>query len=338
MLKAYRAAQPFFVGAGLAYLINIVMVAYENLWQKIFGNQVKEIKRLVSLILAYCSVFLFIFLVFSIILPDLIQSIQKLLTIDINQVQLNLTQVSEQEWFKRVINLTGLDWDISQQVATYSQKILSQVLGILTNILNSATSIAGAVFSVFISLIFSIYVLASKEGLARQRNLLIDTYLRPVSDKIYYALGIFDNRFRTFFISQTIEALILAILCTTGMVLLKFPYATTIGIFVGFTNIIPVVGAYIGGIIGVILMLTQSPAQALAFLVYLLILQQLESNIIYPRVVGGSIGLPGIWVLVAVTLGGSLWGILGMLVAVPLAASFYQIFKDYTYKKRHQLS
>lgn len=334
-VKAYKAGQPFLVGAGMAYLVNIIMSAYENLWQKLFGGRWQKLNRLISMGLSYLSVFFFVFLIFSIVLPDLIKSLQTLLTIDFGQLQTNFSLLYEQDWFQKILEMTGLELDIVQRLTSYSQQILSQLLTFLTRLLNSASSIAGAIFSVFISLIFSIYVLSSKESLARQRNLLIDTYLGRVADKIYYALGIFDQRFRGFFISQTIEAIILALLCMTGMLLLNFPYATTIGIFVGFTNFVPVVGAYIGGIIGVILMLTQSPTQAIAFLVYLIILQQLESNLIYPRVVGGSIGLPGIWVLVSVTVGGSLFGILGMLTAVPLAASLYQIFKDYTYQRRN---
>lgn len=142
------------------------------------------------------------------------------------------------------------------------------------------------------------------------------------------------QRFHGFFVGQTLEAMILGSLTAAGMFLFNFPYAATIGILVAFTALIPVIGAYIGATIGFILIATQSVSQAFLFLVYLIVLQQFEGNVIYPRVVGGSIGLPGMWVLMAITIGGALWGILGMLVAVPLAASLYQIIKDNVAKRQ----
>lgn len=329
-----KAAQPFLIGAGIAYIVNIVMMGYQGLWEKLFPSQLDKLKKPVTLLLSYLSFFAFVFVVFSIVLPDLIASLKQLLTIDFGQIQSNLAQLQEQEWVHKVLELTGRDMDITQQLTSYSRQILNQILGILTGVLNSTTAVASTLFSLFVSLIFSIYVLSSKDNLVRQFQLLIETFFSPISRPIHYVLGVLNSRFHGFFVSQSMEAMILAVLCMSGMFLLKFPYATTVGIFVGFTNFIPVIGAYLGGAIGTILVLTQSPTQAIAFLIYLLILQQFESNVIYPRVVGGSIGLPGVWVLMSVTIGGSLFGVLGMLLAVPTAASLYQIIKDYTYYRQ----
>lgn len=209
---------------------------------------------------------------------------------------------------------------------------------ILTSVLTSATAIANTLMTAFISLIFSIYVLASKENLSRQFRLVIDTFTGRFAKIIYYLLGIFDRRFRVFFVSQSLEAAILGSLTFMSMSLLGLPYAATTSLLVAFTAMIPVVGAYIGVTVGTILILTQSINQAVIFVIFIVLLQQLEGNLIYPRVVGGSIGLPAIWVLVAITLGGAVAGILGMLVAVPIAASLYQIFKDYTHSKKSSIN
>ena len=144
----------------------------------------------------------------------------------------------------------------------------------------------------------------------------------------HYVVAILNNRFRNFFVYQSLEACILGTLCYIGMIIFNFPYAATISILIGFSAMIPVVGAYIGVTIGTILIMTHSVTLALLFVAYVVILQQFEGNLIYPYVVGGSTGLPGIWVILAITIGSALGGILGMLVSVPVAATLYQIVKD----------
>lgn len=331
---ALAAAQPFLIGAGIAYIVNIVMTAYEKLWRKLFAAKASRWQRPVALILSYFSFFALVFFIFSVVLPDLIDSIKTLLTFDLGGIERAIAQLQEQDWVRDLLEKTGANTDLSQQIANYSQQILSQVLGILTGVLTSATSIANTIMTVFISLVFSIYVLASKESLGRQFRLLIDTFAGRLGKTIYYLLAIFHERFRGFFVSQSLEAVILGTLTFIGMSLIGLPYAATISLLVAFTAMIPVVGAYIGVTVGTILIMTQSINQAVIFVVFIVVLQQFEGNLIYPRVVGGSIGLPAIWVLVAITLGGSLAGIFGMLVAVPTAASFYQVMKDYTYRKK----
>lgn len=336
VMTAMGALKPFMIGAGIAYIVNIVMTAYEALWGKLFGKAGAAYQRPVSLVLSYLSFFALVFFIFSIVLPDLIESLRTLLTFDLQTLEVRIAQLQNQAWVQELLKATGQTGNLAQQVARYSQQILNQLLGILTGVLLSATSIASTVMTVFISLIFSIYVLASKESLGRQFRLLVDTYTGAFAEKIYYALAIFHDRFRGFFVSQSLEALILGSLTFLGMSLIGLPYAATIGVLIGFTAMIPVVGAYIGVVVGVILILTQSVNQAIVFLIFIVLLQQVEGNLIYPRVVGGSIGLPAIWVLVVITLGGSLAGILGMLIAVPVAASLYQLFKDYTYAKHEK--
>lgn len=291
-------------------------------------------KRAISMILAYLTFILLISWLFSIVLPDLISSINSLLKIDTTGIANFIKEVSDNKAIKELFDYFGNSSDITSTLSDYSQQILNQVLSVLTGVLTSVSTIASTVLNVFVSLVFSIYVLASKEQLGRQFNLLIDTYLGKYAEKVHYILDILHQRFHGFFVGQTLEAMILGSLTAAGMFLFNFPYAATIGILVAFTALIPVIGAYIGATIGFILIATQSVSQAFLFLVYLIVLQQFEGNVIYPRVVGGSIGLPGMWVLMAITIGGALWGILGMLVAVPLAASLYQIIKDNVAKRQ----
>ncbi|WP_286783123.1 AI-2E family transporter [Streptococcus sp. UBA4344] len=333
-----RASQPFLIGAGIAYIVNIVMSLYEMIFTRFIKNKyLLKVKRAVSMILAYLTFIFLISWLFSIVLPDLISSINSLLKIDTTGIANFIKEVSDNKAIKELFDYFGNSSDVTSTLSDYSQQILNQVLSVLTGILTSVSTIASTLLNVFISLVFSIYVLASKEQLARQFNLLIDSYLGRYAKTVHYVLGILHNRFHGFFVGQTLEAMILGSLTAVGMFLFSFPYAATIGILVAFTALIPVIGAYIGATIGFILIATQSVSQAFLFLVYLIVLQQFEGNVIYPRVVGGSIGLPGMWVLMAITIGGALWGILGMLVAVPLAASLYQIIKDNVAKRQQNL-
>ncbi len=331
----YKASFPFLIGAGIAYIVNIVMSLYEMLYTRVIKNRILlKAKRAISMILAYLTFILLISCLFSIVLPDLISSINSLLKIDTTGVANFIKEVSDNKAIKELLDYFGNSSDITSTFSEYSQQILNQVLSVLTGIMTSVSTIASTVLNVFVSLVFSIYVLASKEQLGRQFNLLIDTYLGKYAEKVHYVLDILHQRFHGFFVGQTLEAMILGSLTAAGMFLFSFPYAATIGILVAFTALIPVIGAYIGATISFILIATQSASQAFLFLVYLIVLQQFEGNVIYPRVVGGSIGLPGMWVLMAITIGGALWGILGMLVAVPLAASLYQIIKDNVAKRQ----
>ena len=294
----------------------------------------KGLKRPLSMILAYTTFVVVIIWLFSIILPDLIASISSLMNIDTSIIKKLIKEINQNPHIARVINYVGSDKEIVSQITNFGQQILKQVLTALMSLMTSVTSIAQTFINVFMSVIFSFYVLGNKEKLGRQFNLLIDTFAGKYAKKMHYVIGILHKRFHGFIVGQTLEAMILGTLTAIGMMILSFPYASTIGVLVAFTALIPVIGAYIGVTIGFFLIVTQSVPQAVAFVIFMIILQQFEGNLIYPRVVGGSIGLPGMWVLVAITIGGSLYGFLGMLMAVPIAASIYQIIKDQVAKRQ----
>ena len=332
----FKAAQPFLIGAAVAYVVNIVMSLYEIGYDWLFKNVafMKGLKRPLSMILAYTTFVVVIIWLFSIILPDLIASISSLMNIDTSIIKKLIKEINQNPHIARVINYVGSDKEIVSQITNFGQQILKQVLTALMSLMTSVTSIAQTFINVFMSVIFSFYVLGNKEKLGRQFNLLIDTFAGKYAKKMHYVIGILHKRFHGFIVGQTLEAMILGTLTAIGMMILSFPYASTIGVLVAFTALIPVIGAYIGVTIGFFLIVTQSVPQAVAFVIFMIILQQFEGNLIYPRFVGGSIGLPGMWVLVAITIGGSLYGFLGMLMAVPIAASIYQIIKDQVAKRQ----
>ena len=164
---------------------------------------------------------------------------------------------------------------------------------------------------------------------------LIRSYLKPKAENIiYYICHVASETFSNFIVGQCTEAVILGTLCIIGMSIFRFPYAVMIGTLVGATALIPIIGAYVGAIVGAIMVMTQGgPIQALLFIVFIIVLQQIEGNLIYPKVVGSSVGLPGIWVLAAVTIGGSMNGVFGMLLSVPLAATLYRLLKEDTTRR-----
>ena len=223
----------------------------------------------------------------------------------------------------------GFDFsNISTQVEQVIRTVIGGVGGAVDSIVNAVSSMFSVLVNIAIGLIFSLYVLLDKEGLAKRAKRLISTYLSKPSKKIFYTLEVLDESFHSFIVGQCIEAVVLGLLCIVGMLLLRFPYAVMIGVFIGFTALIPIAGAYIGAAVGAVMILTVSPLQALQFLVFVVILQQLEGNLIYPKVVGQSIGLPGIWVLTAITIGGGVLGVGGMLLAVPLFAAGYRLLRE----------
>ena len=177
-----------------------------------------------------------------------------------------------------------------------------------------------------LSIIFAIYLLASKEKLHDRLNDIIDSYFKPkICEKIRYFSAIINDCFHKFIVGQTTEAVILGVLCTVGMLVLRLPYATMIGALVGFTAIVPVVGAFAGAIVGAFMISTVSMVEAVIFIVFIVILQQLEGNLIYPKVVGSSLGLPSMVILATVTVGGGVFGVLGMVLGVPLVSAAYKI-------------
>ena len=215
------------------------------------------------------------------------------------------------------------------------QHWFGEVSNTLINTMISALgSFAGSLIDFIVALVFSIYILTNKEKLKKQILRFIHVWLpNSAVNMIVHVSSVCGKTFHQFIIGQVTEAIILGSLCTIGMLILRLPYAPMIGSLVGVTALIPYVGAYIGAIVGVFMLLTVNPLKALIFLIFLLILQQVEGNAIYPKVVGAKINLPSMWVLAAITVGGNLAGPIGMLIGVPVASAAYVLLREATYKR-----
>lgn len=325
------AATPLLVGCGMAYVINILMSFYEKWYDKLFRVEIAlKIKRIVCLILAFLSLFGIVALIVNLVLPELINCLASFIRLIPGALQTVVDLIGEE----RILNMfpelqNGFDFsNISTQVEQLIKTVIGGVGGAVDSIVSAVSSMVSVVVNVVIGLIFSLYVLLDKESLGKRCKRMISTYLSKPADRIFYVMDVLDESFHSFIVGQCIEAVVLGVLCIVGMLLLRFPYAVMIGVFIGFTALIPIAGAYIGAAVGAVMILTVSPLQAVQFLIFIVILQQLEGNLIYPRVVGQTIGLPGIWVLTAITIGGGVLGVGGMLLAVPLFAAGYRLLRE----------
>ncbi len=328
---AFGAALPLIVGCVMAYVINILMSFYEKWYTRLIKVEVAlKIRRIVCLILAFLSLIGIVSLVINLVLPELINCIASFIRLIPGALQILINFFGKEEVAKMFpILFEGFDISsVSTQVEQLMKTILGGVGGAVDSVVTAVTSMVSVVVNIVIGLIFSLYVLLEKEKLGTQSKQMVRTYLPKIADKIFYVAEVLDDSFHSFIVGQCIEAVVLGGLCVIGMTLLGFPYAVMIGVFIGFTALIPIAGAYIGAAVGAIMILTVSPLQAVQFLIFIVILQQLEGNLIYPRVVGQSIGLPGIWVLTAITVGGGVLGVGGMLLAVPIFAAVYRLLRE----------
>ncbi|MBE6554466.1 MAG: AI-2E family transporter [Ruminococcaceae bacterium] len=328
------AATPLLLGCAIAYVTNILMNGYERFWfPKSKKTLVKKMRRPACLTLSFLTVVLVLLLVIALILPQLIDCLFVIADLIPNAIRNVITQLEEWGLLSDELyaSLAAIDWKAKLEGALGT--VVSGVGNLLQVVIGMVMSIFGGLVTLLIAAIFAIYLLASKETLARQFTKLGTRFIKEKQwERLTHVLNVMNDSFRKFIIGQVTEAVILGLLCMIGMWILRLPYATMIGALVAFTALIPVAGAYIGAFSGAFMILTVSPVKALIFLVFIVVLQQIEGNIIYPRVVGSSIGLPGIWVLVAVTLGGGILGVLGMLLAVPLTATAYKLLREHLNK------
>lgn len=324
------AATPLLLGCALAYVLNILMSFYEkHYFTHSVSPAVRKSRRPVCMLAAFITLAAGLILILNLVLPELLSCVNLLLR------QIPTAANSLANWLGTMdavpedllASLRNVDW------ASKLEQIISFLTTGVGNIIGTAVSAVSSVFSGLVTalfaLIFSIYLLLGKERLGSQFNRIMKRYMSTgLCANVRHVLSVLNECFHKYIVGQCTEALILGGLCTLGMLILQLPYATMTGAVIAFTALIPVAGAYIGAGVGAFMILTVSPVKAIIFLVFIVILQQLEGNLIYPRVVGSSMGLPGIWVLAAVTVGGGVMGIPGMLLYVPLAAAFYKLLRE----------
>lgn len=335
-LNLLSIAMPLILGGVLAYALNILCVRLEK---HFFPNTkmkwLQNSRRGIVILLALIIVIVIMTIVFRLVLPqfitaltDFFKSIPAILT-DISDMakKLNSHSAVPEQLKDLQINWTS----VQSKVMKFLSSGLSGIFGSTFKIV---TSLAKGIFNFILAFTFAIYILATKEKLASQVDRASRAFIKPkYLVKIKYVLDVTNKMFSSFIVGQVTEAIILGSLCTLGMLLFKFPYALSVGAFVAITSLVPILGAWVGGAVGFLLISVDSPLQAVLFVIFILVLQQLESNLIYPRVVGTSLGLPGIWVLAAITVGGGFGGIVGMLLGVPIAATIYQLFKNETNRR-----
>ncbi len=327
IMGVFDAAEPLIIGAVVAFLVNILMRSLEKI---IFPKAKKQVlittRRIICMFLAFILLIGIVALIVWLIAPQLVSCIE----IIISEVPPLFNSIVK--WLQKTQILPD---DIMSELASIDWKSnLTKIFDVLTSgigsvfdiVVSTVTSVFSGVVTALVSLIFAIYILLDKERLSKQFKRLEKCYLGLSKRRKYnHTLQTIKDSFEKFIVGQCKEAVILGVLCSVGMWIFRFPYASMIGALIGFTALIPVAGAYIGAAVGAIMILTESPFKALLFIVFIVVLQQLEGNLIYPKVVGESIGLPGLWVLAAVTIGGGVMGILGMLIGVPLVAAIYKL-------------
>lgn len=331
----FNIFKPFIYGGVIAFVLNIPLCAIEKkLFARWKGKSAEKLKRPVGIVLSI----LFVLALFAIVVVTVVPQIGKTLVdlgnkipIFVEQVVLQLelltTQYPQLETYLADLELMQMDWNaILDGVINF---LTTGVSSVLTSTFTVASSIVGGVMNGVIGVIFALYILGQKETLARQAKSVLHAYLKQNHyDKTVKVFGMLYQNFYNFITGQCLEAVILGSLFVVAMTILGMPYAILVGVLIAFTALIPIVGAFIGCFVGAFLILVNNPTQALVFIIMFLVLQQLEGNLIYPRVVGNKVGLPAIWVLMAVSVGGSLFGVAGMLVFIPLLSTFYALLKD----------
>ncbi len=329
---------PFMLGGAIAFFLNVPMSFLERI---LFGTDrdkkwKKSLARPLSLLLTIILVLAVIVLVIFVVVPKLSSTVAGI------AVQIEMAIPRAQEWLEDIFrnNEQMTDWLNSQEVnwETMAQTALNMIQngaeGVVASMVVAAKGIISAVYTFVIAMVFSCYILVQKEKLQVQARKLLCALLPAIhAERVLYIFSLSYRTFTNFITGQCLEAVILGSMFFVVMSIMGFPYALLVGILIAVTALIPIFGAFIGCAIGAFLILVVNPTQALAFIILFLVLQQIEGNLIYPHVVGNSVGLPSIWVLVAVTVGGSLMGIAGMLIFIPFVSVLYTLLREWVYRR-----
>lgn len=329
---------PLLLGMAFALIVNVPMRFIEShLFTKAQKPTVLKLRRPLAIVLAFLFILGILACVFGLVIPALVNAV-KILADSVATMVKNLSEMSVEDLqnvpFGNIISnvILGIDWQ--KPFEAIEAFLESQGGNIMSTALNTITSVWNVVANSFIALIFSVYILFHKATLKQQLRHLIEIWLpKRISAPLIHAASVAGVVFRNFVAGQSLESVILGILCIIGMLILQIPYAPMIGALISVTALVPIVGPIIGTAIGAFMILIVSPIKAVIFIVFMLVLQQLEGNLIYPKVMGSSVNLPAMWVLAAVTIGGGLAGAVGMLLGVPVASTIYILVKEATAKR-----
>ena len=330
----WELISPFVIGAAIAFVFNVPMRAIER---PLEGIRRHSIRRMFSLVLTIAALMLVVTFVVELLVPQIrltVDALSQQIPAFVEKTAANLVVLMDEHpdlkaWILQSMDLQSIEWtDFLKQTLTIVGESVTSVMGGAFSVIGNVTE---AVVNTVISLVFAIYCLCRKEILARQgRRILYSLLPEKWTDEIIRVLRLTNVTFSNFLSGQCLEAVILGCLFAVAMALLKMPYIPLVSVVIAVTALIPVVGAFVGCVVGAFFILVNDPLQAVTFVAMFLVIQQLENNLIYPRVVGTSIGLPGMWVLVAVSIGGELMGVGGMFVMIPLAAVAYTLAREFT--------
>ena len=341
---------PILVGLGVAFILNIPMSFIENhflAFMNRFKNKKRRFvkknrdinkgKRMIAIALTFIFVIGILAGLITFVIPQVSESVDTLMVKLPGYVDSFNALVDEALAF---FNLPSTLWtDINIEWETLMEQFGSLLLSSVPEIFNATKNITVGFFNVIMGIVISIYLLADKENLLALKDKLIYAYIRKDRADFIQDVSVTANQvFHGFIAGQITEAFILGTLCTVGLAILQIPYALLIGVLVGMTSVIPVFGAFLGAVPSGFILLVVNPIYCLIFVIYIIALQQVESNVIYPRVVGGSIGLSGLWVLVGMIIGGSLFGFLGIILGIPSFAVFYAVFRKITNERIEKMT
>lgn len=333
--KVISLFSPFLIGGGIAFLINVVLNPLERCWNSVCKKAPVKLARPVCLTLSAVLVFGILFAVVFMMIPSLRESGGEF----IQNIPIYVDEIGG--WWADTVHFAAKYNIVLPEYAIDSDLLIEKITafindegsGIITVTWGAATSILSGLVDVLLAFVFALYLLAKKEVVAAHLKKLITAVLPQTGAKRLLSIASLTNQTFTNFVSgQLTEAVIIGVLCFLGMLILRIPYAGAVSAFVAVTALVPIFGAWLGGGLGTFLILLAEPIKAVWFIVYLLILQQVEGNLIYPKVVGKSVGLPGLLVLMAVTIGGGAFGVLGMLFSVPVCAVLYSLYLEFMQK------
>ena len=325
---------PFVTGAAIAFIFNVPMRAIEN---QLEGIRRPGLRRVLSILLTLAMLALIVTFVVELLVPQIrltVNSLTQQIPAFVEKTAADIVVFMDENpevkaFVLESLNLESIEWSsFLKQMLTMASEGISSVMGGAVNVIGNLT---GIIVNAVISIVFALYCLSRKEILDRQGRRILYSFLpERWADEVIRVFRLTNVTFSNFISGQCLEAVILGCLFAVVMAILKLPYIPLVSVIIAITALIPVVGAFVGCIVGAFFILVNDPIQALTFIAMFLILQQLENNLIYPRVVGTSIGLPGMWVLVAVTIGGEIMGVTGMLVMIPLASVLYTLGREFT--------
>ena len=335
--QLYGILSPFVLGAALAFILNVPMRAFER-WLR--GLKKDGLRRALAMLLTFLAIGLVLFGVFRLLIPQLVETFNSLvpkLVEFFSRMEQKFRAFLEAnpemlEWVYANTALESVNWgDLIQKAAT----VLSNSVSVIASGAFSAVgNVTGALVDVIIGLVFALYCLGCKEKLVRQGKKLLYAFLpEGIGDETLRIMRLTNSTFSGFISGQCLEAVILACLFAVAMAIFRMPYISLICVLIGVTALVPMVGGFVGCFFGAFFILVNDPVQALIFIIMFLVIQQIEGNLIYPKVVGNSIGLPGMWVLVAVSVGGDLMGVAGMLIMIPVTSVIYALLREITNKR-----